>query len=45
VRTVALESGEPAATVCLGRACRIRVTDPDEVAQALEELAADRARV
>jgi uncharacterized protein YyaL (SSP411 family) len=45
VRTVPLEQGEPGVTVCLGSTCRISVTDPEEVAQALAELAADRARV
>lgn len=44
VRTVPLEQGEPGVTVCLGSTCRIRVTDPEEVAKALEGLAADRAR-
>lgn len=45
VRTVYRESAEIAASICLGSTCRIRVTDPDEVAQALEDLAAERLTV
>lgn len=36
VRTV--PSDEPDATVCLGSTCRVRVKDPEELAQALEEV-------
>jgi uncharacterized protein YyaL (SSP411 family) len=45
VRTIYRESGEIAASICLGATCRVRVTDPDEVAQALEDLAAERLTV
>ncbi len=45
VRTVYRETGEIAASICLGATCRIRVTDPEEVAQALEDLAAERLTV
>lgn len=44
VRTVPLEQGEPAVTACLGSSCRVRVTDPTEVAQALEDISLDRLR-
>lgn len=45
VRTVSREGGEVSATICLGSTCRIRVTDPEEVSQALEDLAAERLTV
>lgn len=45
VRTVFKESGEVAASICLGSTCRIRVTDPEEAAEALEDLAAERLTV
>lgn len=41
VRTVPLEEGEPAVTACLGASCRVRVTEPADVALALEDLAAE----
>ncbi len=44
VRTVPLEEGEPAVTACLGSSCRVRVTEPADVAEALEDLVAEYIR-
>ena len=41
VRTVPAESEDAAASVCLGSVCRIRVTDPEELAQSLGEVTAE----
>jgi len=41
VRTVPAEGEQPAASVCLGPVCRIRVTDPEELAQSLSEVTAE----
>lgn len=41
IRTVPTEGEAPAASVCLGSVCRIRVTDPEELAQSLSEVAAE----
>lgn len=38
VRIVASDTEEPAASVCLGSVCRVRVTDPEELAQSLGEV-------
>lgn len=41
VRTIETDGEEPAASLCLGTSCRIRVTDPDDLAQALQDVAAE----
>ena len=41
IRTLPTEGEEPAASVCLGSVCRIRVTDPEELAQSLGEVTAE----
>lgn len=41
VRTVPTEAEEAVASVCLGAVCRIRVSDPEELAQALGEVATE----
>lgn len=44
VRTVENEGEEAAASLCLGKSCRIRVTDPDDLSQALQEIQAIGSR-
>lgn len=41
VRTVEAEGEEASASLCLGSSCRIRVTDPDDLSQALQDVAAE----
>lgn len=41
IRTVPTEGEEPIASVCLGSVCRIRVSDPEELAQSLGEVMAE----
>ncbi len=40
VRTIETD-GEPSASLCLGTSCRIKVTDPDDLSQALQDVAAE----
>ena len=41
VRTVESEGEEADASLCLGSSCRIRVTDPEDLAQALQDVTAE----
>ena len=40
VRTVEADGEEASASLCLGSSCRIRVTDPDDLSQALQDISA-----